>query len=190
MSTTYRVGYLVGSLSSTSINRALSLALERLGAQAGLELTEIPIQPLPFYSADMDGDYPQVANDFKAAITEADAIMIATPEYNRSIPGVLKNALDFASRPYGENAFQGKPSAVIGTSIGSVGTAVAQQHLRSILSYLASPELSQPEAYIQTTEGLISPEGAISDASTEEFLLTWLRAFHAHIEKNLTPVSA
>ncbi len=119
MSTTYRVGYLVGSLSSTSINRALSLALKRLGAQAGLELTEIPIPPLPFYSADMDGEYPEVANAFKAAIADADAVLIVTPEYNRSVPGVLKNALDFASRPYGENAFQGKPSAVIGTSIGA-----------------------------------------------------------------------
>jgi len=190
MSTTYRVGYLVGSLSSTSINRALAAALERLGAQAGLELTEIPIAPLPFYSADMDGGFPETANAFKQAIQDADAIMLVTPEYNRSVPGVLKNALDFASRPYGQNAFQGKPSAVIGTSIGAVGTAVAQQHLRSILSFLASPELSQPEAYIQSTEGLISPEGAISDAGTEEFLLSWLQAFHAHIARNTAAVAA
>lgn len=137
----------------------------------------------------MDGEYPEVANAFKAAIADADAVLIVTPEYNRSVPGVLKNALDFASRPYGENAFQGKPSAVIGTSIGAVGTAVAQQHLRSILSFLASPELAARGVH-PDHRGSHLPEGEISNAGTEEFLVGWLQAFHAHIEKNLQAVSA
>jgi chromate reductase len=189
MSTTFTVGYLVGSLSSTSINRALATALQRRGVAHGLELREVPIAPLPFYSPDLDGDFPQAAQDFKSALDAVDAVMLVTPEYNRSVPGVLKNALDFVSRPRGRNSFAGKPSAVIGTSVGPIGTAVAQQHLRSILSFLASPELAQPEAYIQTTEGLITPEGEVTNERTAAFLDTWLTAFHAHTAKSLAPVS-
>ncbi|PRY64624.1 chromate reductase [Glaciihabitans tibetensis] len=189
MTTTYKVGYLVGSLSSVSINRRLALALERLAPARNLELVEIPIAPLPFYSADYDADYPTEAREFKSALESVDAVLLVTPEYNRSVPGVLKNALDFASRPWGQNSFAGKPSAVIGTSIGPIGTAVAQQHLRSILSFLASPEMSQPEAYIQTTDGLISPDGEVTSERTAEFLGSWLEAFHTHIAKSLAPVS-
>ena len=157
--TTYNVGFLVGSISSTSINRRLSKALVKLAPQADLTLTEIPIAGLPFYSSDHDAAIPAEAADFKRAIEASDAIVVITPEYNRPVPGVLKNALDTASRPWGQNSFAGKPSAVIGTSIGAIGTAVAQQHLRSILSFLASPELSQPEAYIHLRDGLITDDG-------------------------------
>ena len=184
--TDYRVGVLIGSLSSASINRRLATALAKLAPQAGLELVEIPIKDLPFYNSDHDGDIPAEAAAFKREVEASDAIVIVTPEYNRSVPGVLKNALDTASRPWGQNSFAGKPSAVIGTSIGSVGTAVAQQHLRSILSFLASPELAQPEAYLQMRDGLITDEGDITDASTEEFLLSWLKAVHTHIAKTLS----
>jgi len=130
----YTVGYFVGSLSTSSINRLLAKALVRL-APRELELREIPIKDLPLYNRDHDDAYPPVATAFKDAIAAVDAVLFVTPEYNRSIPGALKNAIDWASRPYGKNSFARKPSAVIGTSPGKIGTAVAQQHLRSILSF-------------------------------------------------------
>ena len=130
--TSYKVGYLVGSLATQSINRKLAKALIRL-APEGMEFSEIPFRDLPLYSYDYDDDYPQVARDFKAAIKASDAILFVTPEYNRSIPGGLKNAIDWASRPYGTNALARKPSATIGTPPGAIGTPVAQQHLRSLL---------------------------------------------------------
>lgn len=184
--TVYNVGLIVGSIASASINRRLASALVKLAPQADLNLTEIPIAALPFYSYDNDGSIPAEAAEFKAAIEAADGIVIVTPEYNRSVPGVLKNALDTASRPWGANSFAGKPSAVIGASVGAIGTAVAQQHLRSILSFLASPELAQPEGYLQMRDGLIADDGDVTDASTEEFLLSWLKAVHTHIAKSLS----
>lgn len=187
--TTYNVGYLVGSISSTSINRRLARALVKLAPQADLQLTEIPIADLPFYSADHDAAIPAEAAEFKKSIEAADAIIVVTPEYNRSVPGVLKNALDTASRPWGQNSFAAKPSAVIGGSIGPIGTAVAQQQLRSILSFLASPELSQPEAYIHMRDGLFTEDGEVTDDSTVEFLVSWLKAVHTHIAKSLSPVT-
>ena len=123
---TYKVGYLVGSLASKSINRLLAKALVRL-APPELEFREIPIKDLPLYSYDYDADFPPVARAFKQAIAEVDAVLFVTPEYNRSIPGALKNAIDWASRPWGKNSFARKPSGVIGTSPGSIGTAVAQR---------------------------------------------------------------
>lgn len=183
--TTYNVGFLVGSIASNSINRRLANALVKLAPKANLNLTEISIEALPFYSADNDAAVPAVAAEFKGAIEAADGVIIVTPEYNRSVPGVLKNAMDTASRPWGMNSFAGKPSAVIGASIGQIGTAVAQQHLRSVLSFLASPEMSQPEAYIHMRDGLITDEGDVTDESTEGFLVAWLEAFHAHIAKNI-----
>jgi chromate reductase len=186
---TYNVGVLIGSLSKDSINRRLFVALQRLAPEADLRLSEIPIGDLPLYNRDVDADYPQEGKALKHAIEAADAVMLVTPEYNRSVPGALKNALDWASRPWGQNSFKGKPSAVIGTSPGSVGTAVAQQHLRSVLSFLASPELAQPEAYVQTTKGLIADDGEITNATTAEFLTSWLKAFHTHIAKTLSPAA-
>lgn len=179
---TYNIGFIVGSVSSTSINRRLANALAKLAPQADLTLTEIPIANLPFYSVDHDGGIPAAAAEFKQAIEAADGIIIVTPEYNRSVPGVLKNALDTASRPWGQNSFAGKPTAVAGASIGQIGTALAQQHLRSILAFLDAPDLQQPEVYLQMNEGLISEDGEVSNESTAEFLLTWLRTAHAHFE--------
>ncbi len=167
----HKVGVFVGSLSRESINRQLARALVKLaGAGGGLTLTEIPIGQLPLYNRDFDDDYPAEAPAFKAAVEQVDALMFVTPEYNRSIPGALKNAIDWGSRPWGKNSFAHKPSAVIGTSPGAIGTAVAQQHLRSILSFVNSPELAQPEAYIQFQDGLISESGDVTDPSTAEFL--------------------
>ena len=181
----YEVGYLIGSLASQSINRKLALALVKL-APPELELREIPIRDLPLYSYDYDADYPEVAKQFKQAIANVDAVLFVTPEYNRSIPGALKNAIDWASRPYGQNAFTRKPSAVIGTSPGAIGTAVGQQHLRSILGFCNSPQMNAPEAYIQFTPGLIEDDGEVTVDSTAEFLKTYMADFRVFIERVLT----
>lgn len=174
------VGFLVGSISSTSINRRLARALERLAPEAGLRLTEIPIERLPFYSADHDASIPAEAAVLKRAIEESDALMIVTPEYNRSVPGVLKNALDTASRPWGQNSVAGKPVAIIGTSAGQLGTAASQQHLRLILSFLDAATMPQPEAYVRMREGQIAEDGSIADESSREFYLAWLRSVREH----------
>jgi chromate reductase, NAD(P)H dehydrogenase (quinone) len=179
---TFTVGYFVGSLARESINRKLALALTRL-APKQLDMREIPIGDLPLYSYDYDADFPPVAREFKEAIANVDALLFVTPEYNRSIPGSLKNAIDWGSRPYGKNSFALKPSAVIGASVGAIGTAVGQQHLRSVLSYVNSPELAQPEVYIHFKPGLISEEGEITVQSTAEFLKKWLQAFETFIGK-------
>jgi chromate reductase len=181
---TYRVGYIVGSLSQRSINRRLSKALTKL-APHDLELAEIPISELPLYNHDFDEDYPEVGKQLKAAIESSDAILFVTPEYNRSIPGALKNAIDWTTRPRGTNSLNNKPVAVIGASIGPISTAVAQQHLKSILAFTNSPVLGQPEAYLQFRDGLITEDGEVTDASTAEFLVSYLNAFAAHIKHNL-----
>jgi chromate reductase len=181
----YKVGYMVGSLAKASINRKLAKALIRLSDPA-LEFTEIGFGELPLYSYDYDKDFPPVATAFKAAIAECDAMLFVTPEYNRSIPGGLKNAIDWASRPYGTNSFARKPTAVIGTSPGAIGTAVAQQSLRSVLSFCNAPQMNHPEAYIQFTPGLITDDGQVTVASIEEFLRKFMAEFHAFMGRVLT----
>ena len=183
--TRYKVGYLIGSLAAASINRKLAHALIRL-APEGLEFSEISFRDLPLYSYDYDDEFPPVARAFKAAIVASDAVLFVTPEYNRSIPGGLKNAIDWASRPYGTNAFARKPSAVIGASPGAIGTAVAQQHLRSLLSYCNSPQMNAPEAYIQFTPGLITGEGEVTVPATEQFLRNYMAEFHTFIGRVLS----
>jgi len=182
---TFKVGYFIGSLSKGSINRTLSKSLVKL-APVGLEFEEIPIKDLPLYSSDYDENYPPEGRALKEAIARVDAVLFVTPEYNRSIPGGLKNAIDWASRPWGRNSFARKPSAVIGASPGSIGTAVAQQSLRSVLSYLNSPQMNAPEAYITFTPGLITEDGEVTNASTEEFLRNYMHEFHAFIVRVLT----
>ncbi len=182
---TYSVGYFVGSLAKASINRKLARALVRL-APKELQLKEIPFSDLPLYSYDYDADYPPVARVLKDAISAEDAVLFVTPEYNRSIPGGLKNAIDWASRPYGQNAFTRKPSAVIGTSPGKIGTAVGQQHLRSILAFCNSPLMNSIEAYIQFTPGLITDDGEVTDDSTGEFLRNYMTEFHGFITRVYT----
>ena len=183
--TTHKVGYFVGSLSTQSINRILSKALIRV-APEGLALVEIPIKDLRLYNRDLDPDYPPEARALKDAIASVDAVLFVTPEYNRDIPGSLKNAIDWASRPYGRNSFARKPSAVIGASPGKIGTAVAQQNLRSILCYCNSPQMGAPEAYIQFTSGLISDDGEVNDETTEQFLRDFMDQFQDFIVRVLT----
>lgn len=181
----YKVGYFVGSLSSTSINRQLANALVRL-APPELQMSEIPIKDLPLYSQDYDADYPPVARALKQAIADVDAVLFVTPEYNRSIPGGLKNAIDWASRPWGKNSFTRKPSGVIGTSPGAIGTAVAQQSLRGVLCFCNSPLMNQVEAYVQFKPGLISASGEVTDPATQEFLSNYMKEFHAFVVRVLT----
>jgi chromate reductase, NAD(P)H dehydrogenase (quinone) len=178
----FTVGYFVGSLARDSINRKLATALVRL-APAGLEMREIPIGDVPLYSRDYDADFPQSARDLKDAIDRVDAVLFVTPEYNRSIPGALKNAIDWASRPYGRNSFARKPSAMIGASPGKIGTAVGQQHLKSILSHCNSPQMNAIEAYIQFTPDLISDDGEVTSESTSKFLRKFMVEFHGFITR-------
>ncbi|OYD24317.1 NADPH-dependent FMN reductase [Oceanimonas baumannii] len=181
----YKVGYFVGSLSSTSINRRLAKALARL-APSELQLVEIPIKDLPLYSQDYDARFPPVALAFKQAIADCDGLLFVTPEFNRSIPGGLKNAIDWASRPWGQNSFARKPSGVIGASPGSIGTAVAQSQLRSVLCFCNSPLMNNVEAYIQFTDGLITEDGEVTEARTREFLSNYMQELHAFIVRVLT----
>jgi chromate reductase, NAD(P)H dehydrogenase (quinone) len=185
VSETYQVGYFIGSLSKRSINRKLAEALIRL-APPRLRFTEIPIGSLPLYNRDLDDDFPASATELKEAIAAVDAVLFITPEYNRDIPGSLKNAIDWASRPFGQNSFDRKPSAMIGASPGKIGTAVAQQNLRSILSYCNSPQMNAPEAYIQLEPGVISDAGDVTDSSTAKFLTEYLNAFEDFIIRVLT----
>lgn len=181
----YKVGYFVGSLSSTSINRVLSRALIRL-APRDLEFTEIPISDLPLYSPDFDSDYPAAPQALKAAIAGSDAVLFVTPEYNRSIPGALKNAIDWASRPWGQNAFDHMPAAVIGASPGQIGTAVGQQSLRAVLSFCNARQMTAPEAYITFKPGLFTEDGEVTEEPTATFLAEFMQEFRDHIQRVLT----
>jgi len=183
--TQWNVGYIIGSIAKASINRKLAGALVRL-SPGNIVMSEIPIGDLPLYSYDYDADYPPVARAFKEAIADVDAVLFVTPEYNRSIPGALKNAIDWASRPYGQNAFTRKPSAIIGTSPGKIGTAVGQQHLRSILAFCNSPLMNSIEAYIQYEQGLITDEGEVTNPSTSAFLAKFMEEFHQFIARVYT----
>ncbi|MGV9347125.1 NADPH-dependent FMN reductase [Streptomyces spiralis] len=182
---TYRVGYFVGSLATHSINRTLSRALIRL-APSDLEFFEISIKDLPLYSYDYDSDYPAEGKALKDSIASADALLFVTPEYNRSIPGALKNAIDWASRPWGSNSFAHKPSAVIGASPGALGTALAQQSLRGVLSFCDSPQMNAPEAYVRFKSDVFTSNGEVVDEHTERFLRDFMEEFRDHVVRVLT----
>ena len=183
----YKVGYFVGSLSSTSINRVLARALITV-APDDLEFTEIPIRDLPLYSQDYDADFPPAATALKQAIAAADAVLFVTPEYNRSIPGALKNAIDWASRPWGQNSFDQMPAAVIGASSGQIGTALAQQSLRGVLSFCNARQMTAPEAYIKYSTELFPGDGEVTDESTRAFLTNYMEEFRTYIERVLTVI--
>ena len=184
---TFTVGYFVGSLAKASINRKLAVALTRV-APTDLQLREIPIGDLPLYSYDYDQDYPPAGRALKDAIASVDAVLFVTPEYNRSIPGALKNAIDWASRPWGSNSFARKPSAVIGTSPGKIGSAVGQQHVRSIMAFCNSPMFNAIEAYIQFTPGLVTDDGEITEPSTRDFLANYMKEFYGYITRVYTAI--
>ncbi len=167
---TYTIAVIVGSLRKDSFNRRLAEGLVRL-APSDFVFNTVRLDDLPLYNQDDDADQAAPVRRIKEQIREADGLLFVTPEYNRSIPGVLKNAIDHASRPYGDSAWAGKPAGVLGVSIGAVGTALAQQHLRNMLAYLDVPTLGQPEAFIQAKDGLFdasapSAPGAGSSCNT------------------------
>jgi len=171
----YNIAVVVGSLRAQSLNRALAGALEQL-APEDFSFHYLQIDDLPLYNQDDDATPAESVQRLKREIKAADGVIFVTPEYNRSIPGVLKNALDHASRPYGQSAWAGKPAGVLGASIGSNGTAMAQQHLRNILAYLDMPALTQPEAFFHLRESTETTAEAIV-ASKKDQLTSWLNAY-------------
>ncbi len=158
-----------GSLRKDSFNTALLRAMQKL-APEGMEIKIADIGDLPLYNSDAEAAFPAAAQALKDAIETADGVIIATPEYNRSIPGVLKNAIDWASRPWGKNSFAGKPVITAGVSSGKIGTAVAQSHLRQIMNYLDARVIGQPEIYLGPAQGVFDSEGNITDESVKELL--------------------
>jgi chromate reductase len=179
----YKIAVFVGSLRKDSINRRLAQALEKLaGDRAKFEY--LKIDDIPLYNQDHDNQFPPQGTRLKTQVRSADAVLFVTPEYNRSIPGVLKNAIDTASRPYGDSAFDGKPAAVIGASVGAPGAAMAQQHLRNVLVFVNLAVMAQPEAFLHYKEGLIEADGSISNDGTRGFLQGFVDRFLAWIETN------
>ncbi len=184
MSTTRNVAILVGSLRKESLNRKLAKALIAI-APPPLQMDIVEIGQLPLFNQDWEADPPQAVRDFKARIAAADAVLFVTPEYNRSVPGVLKNAIDVGSRPYGKSAWSGKPGAVVSVSPGAIGGFGANHHLRQSLVFLDVPALPQPEAYIGHANKLFDEQGALKDDATREFLLKLLQTYAQWIERNL-----
>lgn len=184
-----QVAMIVGSLRKDSINRKLARAVTRL-APSHLSFTWPRIDDLPLYNQDDDADpHPHVVR-LKREIASAQGLIFVTPEYNRSIPGVLKNAIDHASRPYGQSAWAGKPAGVIGGSIGAPGAAMAQQHLRNVLAYLDVPALGQPEVFIQVTEGMFDGHGELTREDTKKFLQSWMDRYVNWIGRHSSSASA
>jgi len=177
-----KIAVVVGSIRKESINRKLAKALIKL-APKDLECELVRIDDLPVFNQDHDQDPPQQVARVKAQIVAADAILFVTPEHNRSLPTALKNVLDWVSRPYGKNLWAGKPAGVAGASVGAVGTAVAQAHLRAVLGYLDVPTLGQPEVYVQFTKGLIDDDGNVSNDGTRTFLQSFVDRYAAWIAK-------
>jgi len=168
----YRIAVVVGSLRKDSLNRQLARALEPL-FPPGFSFEHLRIDDLPLYNQDDDGNPAPAVARLRSEVKAAQSLLFVTPEYNRSMPGVLKNAIDHASRPYGQNAWAGKPAGVLGVSIGAIGTALAQQHLRNVLAYLDVPTLGQPEVFIQAKDGLFDGNGHIGEGS-RKFLQAWV----------------
>jgi chromate reductase len=183
----YEIAVLVGSLRRESFNRRLADAVMLL-APPDFVFTHLSIADLPLYNQDDDDKPADPVRRLKASLAAAQGLMFVTPEYNRSVPGVLKNALDHASRPYGHNAWAGKPAGVLGVSFGAVGTAVAQQHLRNVLAYLDVPTLGQPEIFIQAKEGLFDTSGKLG-ADSSKFVKRWMDAYVAWVKQHV-PVAA
>jgi chromate reductase len=179
----YNIAVIVGSLRKDSCNRQLANALIRL-APADFIFNHTEIGNLPLYNQDDDANPPDAVLSFKREISAAEAFLFVTPEYNRSIPGLLKNALDHASRPYGQSAWAGKPAGILGASPGAAGTAMAQQHLRNILAFLDVPTLAQPEAFIQVKEGLFDESGNLAEGS-RAFLLRWMDRYAAWVKRHI-----
>jgi chromate reductase len=178
---TYQITVLVGSLRRDSFNRKLADALPKL-APSNFTFKQAQISDLPLYNQDDDGQQAPSVLRLKSEIKMANGLLFVTPEYNRSLPGVLKNAIDHASRPYGQSAWAGKPAGVLGVSVGAIGTALAQQHLRNVLAYLDVPTMGQPEAFIHAKDDLFGPDGSIGVGS-QKFLQDWMDHYAAWVKR-------
>ena len=178
---TTRIAVIVGSLRKASFNRQLADALPALAKD--VEFTQLRIDDLPPYDQDDDGAPAESVKRLKGEIAAASGLIFLTPEYNRSFPGVLKNAIDHASRPYGQSAWKGKPAGVMGVSIGAAGTSMAQQHLRNVLAYLDVPVLGQPEVFIQHKDGLFTGPGKLNE-STQKFVQGWMDTYLAFVKRH------
>lgn len=176
----HTIAVIIGSIRKESLNHKLALGLQKL-APAEFEFQRLEIGDLPLYNQDDDGNQAPAVKRLKSDIRKASGVLFVTPEYNRSIPGVLKNAIDHASRPYGDSAWAKKPAGVLGISVGTIGTALAQQHLRNIISYLDMPTLGQPEIFLQAKDGLFNADGSIGEGS-QKFLQQWMDRYVAWIK--------
>ncbi|WP_353154271.1 NAD(P)H-dependent oxidoreductase [Herminiimonas fonticola] len=179
---TYQIAVVVGSLRKDSFNHQMANAIVKL-APSDFSFKQLQISDLPLYNQDDDANQSPPVKRLKAEILASQGLLFVTPEYNRSIPGVLKNAIDQASRPYGQSAWAGKPAGILGVSVGAIGTALAQQHLRNILAYLDVPALGQPETFIQAKEGLFDADGNIG-AGSKQFLQNWMDQYVAWVKKH------
>jgi chromate reductase len=179
----YQIAVIVGSLRKDSINRKLANALIRL-APPEFSFKLLEIGDLPLYNQDDDANQAPSVKRLKSEIAASNGLIFVTPEYNRSVPGVLKNALDQGSRPPGQNSWSGKPAGVLGASIGALGTALAQQHLRNILAFLDVPLLGQPEVFLQVKEGFFDEAGNIANQDTRKFLQGWMNRYVAWVQRN------
>ena len=178
----YQIAVVVGSIRRDSFNRKLATAIAKL-APTEFSFKQVRIDDLPLYNQDDDANQAASVKRLKADIAASQGLLFVTAEYNRSVPGVLKNAIDHASRPYGQNAWAGKPAGVMGVSVGAVGTAVSQQHLRNVLAYLNVPTLGQPEAFIQAKDGLFDASGNIGEES-KKFMQQWIDSYVAWVKKH------
>lgn len=178
----YKLALVVGSLRKDSINKRLARALQKIG-KGMFECKMVDISQVPLYNGDLEASYPAEVQRMKDEIAACDAVLFVTPEYNRGIPGVLKNVLDWGSRPMKDNVWSGKPAAMSGTSEGGIGTAVAQAELRGQLGVLGMRLAVQPELYFQYKQGLIADDGSVSDENTRKYLERFLSSFKAWVDE-------
>ncbi len=183
MSKIHNVAVLVGSLRKDSFNRKIAHALAKL-APSSLKLSIVELGDLSMYNQDLDATPPASWTAFRASIKAADAVLFVTPEYNRSVPAVLKNAIDIGSRPYGQSVWSGKPGAVVTSSMGGIGGFGANHHLRQSLVFLNVPVMQQPEAYIGGAHELFDANGEVVKETTSDFLKAFAQAFAAWVETN------
>jgi chromate reductase len=183
----YRIGVVIGSLRRESYNRQLADAVTKLGP-SDFSFQSLQISDLPLYNQDDDSHQAEAVMRLKREITATHGLLFVTPEYNRSVPGVLKNAIDHASRPYGQSAWAGKPAGILGASVGAPGTSMAQQHLRNILAYLDMPTLGQPEAFIHVTDSFFA-QGEIASPSSRQFLQGWMDRYAEWIRRMASPAA-
>jgi chromate reductase len=184
----FKVAVIIGSNRRESVNRRLAHALTRLGADK-FAFSFVQIDDLPLYNQDLEAELPKSVARFKSEIVAADGLLFVTPEHNRSIPAVLKNAIDWGARPYGQNSWNGKPAAITGTSPGAIGAAIAQQHLRQVLGNLGVLVMGG-EAYVSFKPGLIDADGAIADESTRKFLQGFVDQFATLVARFADPQQA